>query len=89
MKIVVYSVAHGENTVELSDEVTRVGHQVLWDEGGVLDSHVAGVTVFVEHPYGNRNPVLVYVRRHPDRSFDFEGASRVPLKKTKVRRIIR
>ena len=76
----------GEKTVELADQRSRVGYEVTVDEENFFNPS-EGVTVFIESPQVGAHPWVAYVRRNEDESFAFDGATRMPLEKTTIRRV--
>lgn len=82
MKIVM----DGDAVITLEDKSYRGGYRVLEDDNFFNPSD--GVTVFIENPQAGARPWIAYVRRNEDGEFDFSNATRMPLDKSRITRVM-
>lgn len=87
MKIILESMMGSTKLVELTDDRSQVGYQVIADEEGFFNPS-SGVAIFVESPRQGTHPWVAYVRKNEDGSFDFDSATRMPLEKTTIHRVL-
>lgn len=83
MKIVI----NDTHTLEVADDRLAGGHEVL-DHDGFMQPN-EGVTMFIENIHTDPRPWVAMVRKDASGEFDFINATRMPLSKSRITRVVR
>ena len=74
-------------TLEVADYRLAGGHEVL-SHGSFMQPN-DGVTMFIENIHTDPRPWVAMVRKDADGEFDFKNATRMPLSKSRITRVVR